>query len=218
MTGKIIRDYETLKNFADNASHEMQTPLAVINSKLDLLIQEPNLDNKQVTQLQAMYDAVARLTKLNQSLLLLAKIENNQFTQAETVKLDVLIKEKLLQLEDLINAKHLRMHTDLEPVQAKLNDYLADILLNNLLSNAIRHNTDNGRIDIRLRSRELMISNTGSFLTFPAAGIFDRFTKGAYSEGTGLGLAIVKQICDRYNFKIAYSSRNETHSFSIYLA
>jgi signal transduction histidine kinase len=216
MTGKIIKDYETLKNFADNASHEMQTPLAVINSKLDLLIQEPDLGDKQVTQLQAMYDAVARLTKLNQSLLLLTKIENNRFERSDSLRLDVLIREKLLQLEDLISARHLRVNTSLEPVNVRLNDYLADILLNNLLSNAIRHNVDDGRINIRLRDRELLISNTGPSLTFNATGIFDRFTKGDYSEGTGLGLAIVKQICELYHFGIFYSFHNDIHSFTIY--
>lgn len=216
MTGKIIKDYEILKSFADSASHEMQTPLAVINSKLDLLIQEPDIGNKQVMQLQAMYDAVARLTKLNQSLLLLTKIENNRFERSESLRLDVLIREKLLQLEDLIGARHLRVHTSMEPVSARMNDYLADILLNNLLSNAIRHNIDNGRINIRLHGRELLISNTGPSLTFNAAGIFDRFTKGDQSEGTGLGLAIVKQICELYQFGIFYSFHNEIHSFTIY--
>ncbi|MBS1934080.1 MAG: HAMP domain-containing histidine kinase, partial [Bacteroidetes bacterium] len=79
MQSRIIKDYETLKNFADNASHEMQTPLAILNSKLDLLIQEPNLNESQTKQLQSMYDAMSRLTNLNRSLLLLTKIENNQF-------------------------------------------------------------------------------------------------------------------------------------------
>ena len=73
MTQKILKDYEMLKNFADNASHEMQTPLAIINSKLDLMIQDQGLEERHLRQLQAMYDAVGRLSKLNQSLLLLTK-------------------------------------------------------------------------------------------------------------------------------------------------
>ena len=81
MTGKILKDYDMLKNFADNASHEMQTPLAIINAKLDLMIQDQGLKENHHRQLQAMYDAVGRLSKLNQSLLLLTKIENNQFVR-----------------------------------------------------------------------------------------------------------------------------------------
>jgi signal transduction histidine kinase len=215
MTAQIIKDYDTLKNFADNASHEMQTPLAILNSKLDLLIQEPGLTETHTKQLQSMYDAITRLTKLNQSLLLLTKIENNQFKPAEALRLDILLKEKLLQLEDLIIARHLKLSFVIVPVSIKMNDYLADILLNNLISNAIRHNEENGEINITLNEQKLLISNTGTSLNFDAAQVFDRFKKDDQSEGLGLGLAIVKQICDNYQFGISYSFKNNLHKFEI---
>jgi signal transduction histidine kinase len=215
MTQKILKDYEMLKSFADNASHEMQTPLAIINSKLDLMIQDPALAEKHLRQLQAMYDAVGRLSKLNQSLLLLTKIENNQFTHTDPVELGPLIEEKLVQFEDLILAKRLTVHTDLDKVNLRMNNYLADILLNNLLSNAIRHNRDGGSLTIRLRPTALLISNTGPALHFDPATIFDRFIKGSHSDGTGLGLAIVKQICDNQGFSLAYSYDNALHSITI---
>ena len=161
MTHKILKDYEMLKNFADNASHEMQTPLAIINSKLDLMIQDQELEEKHHRQLQAMYDAVGRLSKLNQSLLLLTKIENNQFVHTDPVALAPLIGEKLLQLEDLISARRLSVHTALDRTSVKMNAYLADILLNNLLVNAIRHNQDGGSISIQLREEKLSIVNSG---------------------------------------------------------
>src|SRR5882762_617224 len=200
MTGKILKDYEMLKNFADNASHEMQTPLAIINSKLDLMIQDQGLGERHLRQLQAMYDAVGRLSKLNQSLLLLTKIENNQFAHADPVALAPLIEDKMVQFEDLIKARNLTVQTILENGKLRMNTYLADILLNNLLINAIRHNRDGGQLDIRLGEDALVISNTGPALLFDPATIFDRFTKGHHSDGTGLGLAIVKQICDNYEF------------------
>ena len=215
MQSRIIKDYETLKNFADNASHEMQTPLAILNSKLDLLIQEPGLQESQVKQLQAMYDAMSRLSRLKQSLLLLAKIENNQFNKATPLHVDVLIKEKLSQLEDLINAKHLHVNTELQQTIVNMDEYLADILLNNLFVNAVRHNNDDGIIDIKLNDEMLTISNTGPIFSFEEAHIFDRFKKGDYSEGAGLGLAIVKQICDNYQFGIAYSFKDNLHNFEI---
>jgi signal transduction histidine kinase len=217
MRSRILKDYETLKNFADNASHEMQTPLAILNSKLDLLIQEPNLNESQTKQLQSMYDAMGRLSKLNQSLLLLTKIENNQFTKIDPLRLDILIKEKLLQLEDLMIAKHLQVQIDLKETVVEIDHYLADILLNNLLGNAIRHNHENGNIIISLNQGEMIISNTGSAFNFDEKNIFERFSKAENSEGIGLGLAIVKQICDNYGFVIGYFFENGVHSFKIRL-
>ncbi|HWK05269.1 MAG TPA: HAMP domain-containing sensor histidine kinase [Puia sp.] len=218
MTGKILKDYEMLKNFADNASHEMQTPLAIINSKLDIMIQDQGLEERHLRQLQAMYDAVGRLSKLNQSLLLLTKIENNQFAHTDPVVLSSLIEEKLVQFEDLIRARNLTIHTTLDNGEIRINAYLADILLNNLLINAIRHNNkQGGLLDICLQDNALLISNTGPTLLFDPATIFDRFTKGSHSEGTGLGLAIVKQICDNYGFPLSYSFNNEQHSIRVRL-
>jgi signal transduction histidine kinase len=215
MTGKILKDYDTLKNFADNASHEMQTPLAIINSRLDLLIQDQHLDENQMKQLQGIYDATGRLTKLNQSLLLLTKIENNQFAEAKSIRLDALIKEKLFQLEELILSKHLTTNVEYQPTSVMMNDYLADILINNLISNAIRHNEDHGQIDIAIHPGKLLISNSSTPLDFNASGIFDRFQKSDQSQGIGLGLAIVKQICDNYRFSIRYDYQLGMHSFII---
>jgi signal transduction histidine kinase len=215
MTNKILNDYEILKNFADNASHEMQTPLAIINSKLDLMIQDPDLDQKHHRQIQAMYDAIGRLRQLNQSLLLLTKIENNQFVHTEQIDLAILIEEKLVQLDDRIRDRHLTVRTDLDLLSLPINSYLADILLNNLLSNAIRHNDDGGHIEIALRDHTLRITNSGPALPFDPATIFDRFTKGAHSGGTGLGLAIVRQICDNYTLSIVYTPIGGGHTIEI---
>jgi signal transduction histidine kinase len=215
MTGKIIKDYEVLKNFADNASHEMQTPLAVINSKLDLLIQDIGIHEAHHRPVQAMYDAIGRLRQLNQSLLLLTKIENNQFADTRSIDLALLIGEKLIQLEDPLKDRHLQVHTELDPLPLPINGYLADILLNNLLTNAIRHNHNGGKIDIRLVERRLRISNSGPELGFEAATIFDRFVKGMHSGGSGLGLAIVRQICDNYRFPLQYGFKEGVHTIEI---
>ncbi len=215
MTGKFVKDYEVLKNFAENASHEMQTPLAIINSKLDLMIQDQRLDEKQMKPLQELYDAVGRLRKLNQSLLLLTKIENKQFIHGDSIRLRDIITAKLQQLEDMFIARRLHVKTDMEDVSIGLNSYLADILLNNLLSNAFHHNLEGGSIEIGLRPGRLVISNTGPPLSFDHSGIFERFKKSNYSEGMGLGLAIVKQICDSCNYNIEYFFHDNLHSFAI---
>ena len=215
MTLQILKDYEIMKNFADNASHEMQTPLAIINSKLDLMIQDPGLEEKHHRPIQSMYDAISRLRQLNQSLLLLTKIENNQFAQTQQVDLAPLIEEKLVQLDDMVRSRGLQIRTELDRLSLPVNGYLADILLNNLLLNAIRHNQDGGSLNILVRDRSFRISNSGPGLPFDPITIFDRFTKGPHSPGTGLGLAIVRQICDNYHFPLAYSYEDNMHVIDI---
>ena len=211
MSGKVNKEYQSLKNFTENASHEMQTPLAILNAKLDLLIQNDNLSEKESGQLQEMYEAVTRLARLNKSLLLLTKIENRQYSESDSIQLDQLINEKLLQFADLIKARNLTVETDIQPTTLKLNHHLADIVINNLLGNAIKHNLDNGSITISLEQNELMISNTGKQDHVDPDKVFDRFQKSTESEGLGLGLAIVKQICDQYNFMIQYSLVEDLH-------
>ncbi|HLI93724.1 MAG TPA: HAMP domain-containing sensor histidine kinase [Puia sp.] len=215
MTRRILKDYEMLKGFSDNASHEMQTPLAIINSRLDLLIQDPVLEERHHRPIQAMYDAIGRLRQLNQSLLLLTKIENHQFGRTDSVEIAPLIEEKLTQLEDPLKDRGLLVHKDLDRLRLPINGYLADILLNNLLLNAIRHNKDGGDLSIRLRESSLRISNSGPALSFDPSTIFDRFVKGAHSGGTGLGLAIVRQICDNYQFDLSYSYVDQRHTIDI---
>ncbi|MBC7828852.1 MAG: HAMP domain-containing histidine kinase [Chitinophagaceae bacterium] len=218
MTQKINQDYESLKTFADNASHEMQTPVAVINSKLDLLIQDHQLSEKSMHHVQAMYNAVHKLTKLNQSLLLITKIENNQFKETHTINLADVVKERLTQLEELIHSGHLSVKTDFKKSTVIIHSMLADILINNLIVNAIRHNINNGVIYITTAPGSIKISNSGEGTSLDPNTIFNRFEKSNASEGMGLGLAIIKQICDTYHFKINYAFKNALHSFEIVYA
>jgi len=211
MSGKVNQEYHSLKNFTENASHEMQTPLAILNARLDLLIQNENISEKEIGQLQEMYGAVSRLTRLNKSLLLLTKIENRQFSETESIQLDQIIEEKIIQFADLIKAKNITIEKDIQSLELKINHHLAEIVINNLLSNAIHHNHENGSITISLEREELMISNTGSSSIVDPEKVFERFQKSGQSEGLGLGLAIVKQICDQYNFIIRYSQSDDLH-------
>jgi signal transduction histidine kinase len=215
MTKKVAGDYESLRTFADNASHEMQTPLAVINSKLDLMIQEQAMTEKNMQHLESMYDSVTRLTRLNQSLLLISKIENHQFPDAKNVRLDDLLRERLQHFEELVLSKHLVLKSSLEKCEVQMNPVLADILLNNLLANAIRHNIPSGNIEIESANDHLSITNHSNQSHLNEKVIFDRFHKSAGSDGLGIGLAIVKQICDLYGFRISYAFRKEMHVFNI---
>lgn len=215
MAERVRQEFETLKSFTDNASHEMQTPLAIINSKLDLLIQS-STENQQ-EHLQAIYDAANRLRKLNQTLLLLTKIDNQLYNPAEAVDLKGLLEKKFQQLEELIIAKDILLHFQLAPAACTMNGELADLMINNLLNNAIKHNYKGGTINCVLTADYLTISNTGQPLTFSGSNIFDRFQKSSHSDGTGLGLAVVKQICNTSNLSVTYSFDGKEHVITIAL-
>ena len=215
MTKRVNHDFESLKTFTDNASHEMQTPLAIINSKLDILLQSS--DEKQAEQLQTIYDATGRLTRLNHALLLLTKINNDQFSTVATVDLRTLMIQKFQQFDELIKARNIDTDLQLAEVDIHVNKELIDILLNNLLSNAIKHNYNGGYIHCYLTDEKITMSNSGPPLTFDAKNIFNRFQKSDHSTGTGLGLAVAQQICESSHLKITYTSDANEHTFTIVL-
>lgn len=215
MADRVKKDYRELKSFTDNASHEMMTPLAVINSKLDSLLQTEPFTAQQGTLLEDIYQATGRLSRLHQSLLLLAKIENNLITDAQEIDLKVLIESKVRQFHELFERDSLIVQTKLSNKTVNMSRYLADILLNNLFSNAVRHNQRGGKILIELTETTLIISNTGKDFSGKDR-LFDRFSKSNESEGMGLGLAITKQVCNLYGYQINYQQINELHIFSVF--
>lgn len=213
MASRVRQDYKELKTFTDNASHEMMTPLAVINSKLDSLLQTEAFTAQQGAILEDIYQATGKLSRLHQSLLLLAKIENNLIADTQDVDFKLLVELKLRQFQELFEQGGLSLELDLENKTVHMSRYLADISLNNLFSNAVRHNIKGGKIVIKLSEAALVISNSGKGFEL-RDHLFDRFSKSSESEGMGLGLAITKQICNLYGYEISYD-HDEMHTFSI---
>ena len=214
---KAQQDYLVLKEFTENASHEMQTPLAILRSKLDLLIQNEDLTEAQSRTLQGSYEAIRGMKKLNESLLLLAKIDNQQFSDTTVMPLHSILEDKKTQfLEQWQNGGfEVKIHT----VEAYItgNQYLVDILLNNLLSNATKHNISGGSIEIHLTQNTIAIINTGVPNALEKNSIFNRFYKGNTGAGKhGLGLSIVKQICEVSGYTCNYQFESPNlHSFLI---
>jgi len=215
MASRVKTDYKDLKAFTENASHELLTPIAVINSKLDSLIQTGEFNTEQSRLLNDVYDAVSRLTRLNQSLLLLVKIENHLVKDDQVVDLKHLLETKISQFKELFINKELDLKYDLVAKETKVSPYLIDILLNNLIGNAIRHSKFNGTVNVTLTSEKLTIKNTGENAPLPKDEIFKRFNKSANSEGSGLGLTISKQICESYKFDLLYDYEDSYHCFTV---
>ncbi|HTI58307.1 HAMP domain-containing sensor histidine kinase [Mucilaginibacter sp.] len=214
MSSKVKKDYKELKTFTENASHELLTPIAVINSKLDSLLQTENFSQQQSKLLNDLYTSVSRLTRLNQSLLLLVKIENRLVDGDEEIDLKPIVEELLAQFEEIFNDKGLKVTFTGVDKTLKANRYLIDVLLNNLLSNAIRHNITGGQIVVTLTADSLVIRNTGDDTPLQSDELFKRFHKSSSSEGSGLGLTIAQQICENLGFGLNYQFVNGLHTFT----
>ncbi|SMB95251.1 histidine kinase [Hymenobacter roseosalivarius DSM 11622] len=208
MSQRLVADYEALREFTENAAHETQTPLAIMQAQLEQLLQLPALEDPQVAGLvTGLYGATLRLSRLHQALTLLSKIENRQFIDVQALRLDQVLEEKVRQLESLTETRQLALSTHVTGVPAlRMHPGLADSLVHNLLQNAVKHNHRGGSIEVRLSAQALEISNTGPALTGDPARFFERFRKQQpTSDSPGLGLSIVQQICRYYGFTVTYA-------------
>ncbi|HEV7346914.1 HAMP domain-containing sensor histidine kinase [Telluribacter sp.] len=216
MTQKAIIDYKSLKEFTENASHELQTPLAVIRGKLELLMDSPITD-QQALLVQAALDSIEKLSKTNEALTLLTRLDNREYQTTESIDISRHLSNGIFRLQELFELKGLLLEYDLaDNVRVWLHPILADILLNNLLSNAIRHNVPDGKVSITLTETSLVIQNTGLPPQIATEQLFQRFKKSNPSQNsTGLGLAIVKQICDLNDFDVSYLYSQGWHRIEV---
>ncbi len=217
MMTKALDDYRSLKEFSENASHELQTPLSIIRGKLELLL-ETDINEKQAALIESVQNSVQKLSAINQSLALLTKLENQEYQMDQKIDFSKLVDNAISSFHELIEMKSIVLTSQIHPgVFINLNPVLADILFGNLISNAIRHNyATGGSIDISLSSSGLIVRNTGDPLKMPPEELFKRFKKAKQSsDSTGLGLAIVKQICDLSSFKVTYTYSGNMHELKI---
>lgn len=208
--------FEQQKEFIGNASHEIQTPLAICTNRLDLLTETP-LSEQQLIEIAKIQSTLQHLSRLNASLLLLTKIESNQFHDTEEVDIGALIRNKLSDLQDIFDHKNIGVHIEeAEPLTVKMNRSLAEIATMNLLKNAFVHNISGGTIRVKIDSRGWSISNTGAATPLDKQRVFTRFYQTQKREGsTGLGLAITDSVARLYGFEAKYSFSEGYHTFSI---
>jgi signal transduction histidine kinase len=218
MTQKIYSDYRSMKEFTENAAHEMQTPLAVAQTKLELLLQEENLSEPQLEKIAQASTALSRLGKLNQSLLLLAKIENNQYLATEPLSMAEISRKYLRLFEEIIQDKGIHVHTEFwANFFVWIHPFLADTLVSNLLGNAIKYNYSGGELQISITEKEFCISNTSHLPAIDPQQLYKRFHSAgnAGEPSTGLGLAIVKKIAENNNLLVEYGKDGSTHRFCL---
>lgn len=211
-----IAAYKQQKEFADNASHELQTPLAIVQSKLELLLQGQSLTAEQYNTIEEALKALARVGRINKNLLLLTKIENSQYMESESINLSDLLQHSISLLTGFSGTKEILLQQKIpQGFFIKGNKILVEILLTNLIVNAIRHSSAKSIISIELSPDKLIISNPGT-TPLKEEQLFRRFASASSeSPGTGLGLSLVQQICKRYNWNIQYNFTHTLHTFSV---
>lgn len=217
MGNRSYKAYTEQKQFIENASHELQTPLAIVKGKIELLAESENLTQQQMQELDQIYATLNRAIKLNKSLLLLSRIENGQYAEIENVSIDELVDNILPDLMDIYEYKQIhlsRIHGQ-HPFITRCNSSLAHILITNLLKNSLLHNQNNGELTITTTDHSLTIQNTGN-APLDSNKLFHRFYRSAsHKESTGLGLAIAHSIASASSLLLTYEWHDNMHCFKL---
>ena len=216
-TDRSDKAFEKQKQFIGNASHELQTPLAVLGGRIDWMLDNDSLGEESVGELVQMKRELGHIVRLNKTLLLLTKIDNDQFPDQTDVNLSSMVLSQKELYEEIFSSKRISCSVQVpdEPVIIRMNETLASILVTNIIKNAFVHSPEGGTVALTLTENELVVANSGDS-PLDQSRIFDRFYQGSKKDGsTGLGLALAKTIADRNGLRLTYSYENGRHLFRI---
>ena len=207
---------ERQTQFIGNASHELQTPLAIIGNRVEWLLDESKLTDEQAMELYKINKTLSRAVRLNKTLLLLTKIENSQFIETSQVDLVAIVSETVESLSEIYISRQIKFTTDLpSKFEVQMNESLASTLVTNLIKNVYVHSEQGVEARAAIVGRKLIVENQGREM-LDREHIFERFYQGSQRETSmGLGLALVAAICRHYNINIEYSFVNGYHRFEI---
>lgn len=215
---KSVNTFQQQKSFTENASHELQTPIALLKSKLDLLIQQKKISPEMTEILNSIEAPLSRLSRINKNLLVLAKVENHQYSHKEQIDKTDYLKSAITLFEDYIDEKQLRLSNDvIEPIVVNANAFLIETLIHNLLSNAIRHTPKGGQITVSYQQDSFQVRNSGKE-SLDKSKLFERFSTTTKDKvSSGLGLAIIQEIAKKYGWRVTYNFESNFHVFSVSL-
>ncbi|WP_422008023.1 sensor histidine kinase [Roseivirga pacifica] len=208
--------YQQQKAFTENASHELQTPIALLKSKMDLLIQQKDLSLEISEMLNSIEAPLARLSRINKNLLVLAKVENHQYADIEELDIKECLESSITLFEDYLGDKQLQISNNVkEPILVNANSFLVETLIHNLLSNAIRHTPKSGQIEITCDGKMLYVKNSGKE-SLDQNHLFERFSNATKEKvSSGLGLAIVQEVANKYQWQVSYHFESGFHGFKV---
>lgn len=210
--------FEQQKQFIGNASHEIQTPLAICRNRLEMLMDEEELNERQLGEIVKTYQTLEYATKLNRSLLLLSKIDNNQFSEEKELCFNDLLRFYIDDYREIYAYRKIGITMEENgEFRMMINETLASVLITNLLKNSFVHNMEEGSIKVEISEDYVAFENTGRKEPLDEKRIFERFYQGKKKEGsTGLGLAIVASVCKQYQLRVNYRYQDDRHCFRIH--
>ncbi len=214
MINQIEDDYINLKQYTENMSHELLTPVTIIRNKAESIIQREVVMNVVADDIKSIYQETLNLAKISNSLKLITKIENNEFIDRQCIKTEGVIQSIINKLQDHIDLKDMTVSALIDKDHTLFIDPgLFDILMNNLIRNAVRHGKYGTVIDIKTENNMFSVGNYSDNKPIDKSKIFKRFVRSEGSSSLGLGLNIVKQICNINNIHIEYSYNHNYHKF-----
>ncbi|WP_317191998.1 sensor histidine kinase [Salegentibacter maritimus] len=216
MLEKSISSYNSQKQFIENAAHELQTPLAISINKLELLVENEELNEQQIKLVASVLNNLEGLTRMNKSLLLLSKIENRQFPDEQEIDFVDLVTNLKKDYKDLASHKEMEIKIEVTSyLKHTMNKDLAGILVSNLLKNAIIHGKEGSEIIIEISQNSFRISNVSNRKALDESRLFSRFQKNSESANSnGIGLAIAQSIAEKHQIELRYSF-TEKHNFHL---
>ena len=215
LTAKVYSDYQNLKQFTEDISHEIQTPLAVMQAKIDTLVNATPINQDQYQQFTSLENEIRKLKNLNKRLILLAKIDNNQFVNDQIISLKQIFEEAIENMTELSSATF-KLKSNADP-PLRIDPTLAVVLCNNLLSNAIKHNYKDNEILVEIEVDNVQVLNQGKAPINHPEHIFNRFYRESRNkDSSGLGLSIVKKVCEQYGYLPSYMFKAPETKASIF--
>ena len=219
LQGAVDRSEELVERqsqFIGNASHELQTPLAIIGNRVEWLLDGGNLTDEQAAELFKIQSTLGRAVRLNKTLLLLTKIENGKFPDSVEVDVARLVQDSVEMYSEIYASRQMTVRVDIEDdVKVEMNESLATTLVSNLIKNMYVHSAEGSSGSVTINSGRLIIENDGE-QALDGERIFDRFYQGPKSKGSmGLGLPLVAAVCRTYSLGINYQFKQDRHCFTV---